>query len=376
MFGTVRDVGEKFISTLEKESAKSADNVVEIKDLAARFTTDVIGSCAFGLECNSLENPKSEFREKSRKIFDKPKYSPAIFQLFVVFKTFARKLHVTIIRKEVSDFFLKIVKETVEYRENNKVARNDFMHLLIQLKNTGTLDDNSVNLGKLTIEEISAQAFIFFAAGWVLPRNVFPSRNHEKNFSRFETSSTAMSYTLFELSQNQTVQDKARDSVRKVLEKHEGLFTYEAMMEMSYIENCISGIWTPSLLIFDDSLIFHDTESLRKYPPVTNLTRRCNKDYQVEDTNFVIKKGQMVFIPAFAIQHDHDIYQNPSVYDPDRFLPEEVNKRSQYAYLPFGQGPRNCIGLRFGIMQAKIGLAMLLDNFKFETCSKWVHRFI
>lgn len=59
---------------------------------------------------------------------------------------------------------------------------------------------------------------------------------------RFETSSTAMSYTLFELSQNQAVQDKARDCVKKVLAKHGGAFTYEAVTEMVYVENCISGM--------------------------------------------------------------------------------------------------------------------------------------
>lgn len=165
MFGTVCDVGENFIRTLDKESSAAKDNVIEIKDINARFTTDVIGSCAFGLECNSLEDPKSEFRAKSQKIFDKPKYSPAIFQLILMFKNLARKLHVTVTQKEVTDFFLKIVKETVKYREANQVNRNDFMHLLIQLKNTGSLEGDSVNVGKLTIEEISAQAFIFFAAG-------------------------------------------------------------------------------------------------------------------------------------------------------------------------------------------------------------------
>lgn len=112
------------------------------------------------------------------------------------------------------------------------------------------------------------------------------------------------------------------------------------------------------------------SESLRKYPPVTNLTRACTKDYRVEGTNFVIKKGQMVFIPAYSIQHDADIYPNPSVYNPDRFTPEEQAKRSPYAFLAFGHGMRNCIGLRFGMMQAKIGLAMLLNNFKFEPSSR------
>ena len=112
------------------------------------------------------------------------------------------------------------------------------------------------------------------------------------------------------------------------------------------------------------------TEGVRKYPPVTNLTRSCENDYKVEGTNYVIKKGQMVFIPAYAIQHDPDIFPNPEVYDPDRFTAEEEDKRSIYAYLPFGAGPRNCIGLRFGVMQAKIGLAMLLDKFKFEPCEK------
>lgn len=165
MFGTVRDVGEKFVRTLRAESSEAVDNVIEVKDIAARFTTDVIGSCAFGLECNSLEDPDNEFREKSRKLFDEPKHSQGFIQLVLMFKDLAKKLRVTLLRKDSTEFFMGVVKDTVQHRESNKVNRHDFMQMLIQLKNTGTLEGDSAPIGKLTIEEVGAQALIFFLAG-------------------------------------------------------------------------------------------------------------------------------------------------------------------------------------------------------------------
>lgn len=164
MFGTVCDVGEKFVKTLGIESDAQVNNEIEIRDIAARFTTDVIGSCAFGLDCSSLEDPKSYFRKNARRAFDDPKHSLYFVQLVMMFKNIARKLHVTMFHKETSDFFMNVVKETVEYREKNKTNRNDFMHLLIQLKNTGALEGESTT-GSVSIEEIAAQAFIFFLAG-------------------------------------------------------------------------------------------------------------------------------------------------------------------------------------------------------------------
>jgi cytochrome P450 family 6 len=97
-----------------------------------------------------------------------------------------------------------------------------------------------------------------------------------------------------------------------------------------------------------------------------------SKAYKVPDTEIVLPVNMTVTIPVYAIHHDDNIYPNPEIYDPERFSPENEKQRHQYAFLPFGEGPRNCIGLRFGMMQARIGLAMLLNNYKFSTCSKSV----
>ena len=99
---------------------------------------------------------------------------------------------------------------------------------------------------------------------------------------------------------------------------------------------------------------------------MTNLIRKANKDYNVPGTQFTFKKDQTILIPVSAIQHDPEYYPNPEIYDPDRFTPEMSASRNPYTFLPFGEGPRACIGVRFGMMQARIGLISVLSNFKIE----------
>lgn len=214
MFPTVVDIGHRLRDTLTKMVA--TDEVMEIKDVLARYTTDVIGTCAFGIECNSLDDPDAEFRQKGMITFEKPRHGYFGGALKQHFKSLARKLGVKNLHDHVSEFFLKVVFDTVAYREANDVHRHDFMELLIKMKNEDVIER------RLTLNEIAANTFVFFMAG-------------------FETSSTMLTYCLYELAMNKDIQDKARAEVQASFKKHGGEFSYEMMAEMPYCDQVLKG---------------------------------------------------------------------------------------------------------------------------------------
>lgn len=86
------------------------------------------------------------------------------------------------------------------------------------------------------------------------------------------------------------------------------------------------------------------TETLRKYPVVPFLNRELINDYTFENSKITIPKGLKIWIPVYGIHHDPDIYPNPEKFDPERFSEDKIKKRHPMHYLPFGHGPRNCIG--------------------------------
>lgn len=133
--------------------------------------------------------------------------------------------------KDVYDFMSSVVRQNLEYREQNNVIRKDFFQLLVQLRNTGTvqLDDqwetvitNDEQRKALSLDEVTAQAFVFYLAG-------------------FETSSTTMSFCLYEIARNTEIQKRVQKEIDDVLAKNNGEVTYESVNEMKYLEACIDG---------------------------------------------------------------------------------------------------------------------------------------
>ncbi|XP_012518206.1 PREDICTED: cytochrome P450 4F6-like [Propithecus coquereli] len=104
-------------------------------------------------------------------------------------------------------------------------------------------------------------------------------------------------------------------------------------------------------------------ESLRLHPPVTAISRSCTKDVVLPDGR-VIPKGSGCVISIFGIHHNPSVWADPEVYNPFRFDPENPQKRSPLAFIPFSAGPRNCIGQTFAMTEMKVVLALTLLRFR------------
>lgn len=242
MFDTIVDCGkslENYMSTFS-----NTDKSVEMREVFARFATNVIVSVAFGIDIDCIESPECEFRKHGQQFFAPNLKNVLRTNLSVMTPTLAKLLRIRWADKDSGEFMIDAVKQNMDYREKNNVTRKDFFQLLMQLRNTGKVQDGDdwsaeSNTGKksLTVEEMAAQAFLFFAGG-------------------FESSSSTMSFLMFELAKHQEIQQKVYDEITEVIQKHGGQLTYEAVSDMKYLGQCLDGklISVESIYLFALSL--------------------------------------------------------------------------------------------------------------------------
>lgn len=327
MFGLILECSQHFDQYLEKVVARG--EAFDTRELTSKFTTDVIGSCAFGIDMNTLGEEDNEFSKMGKHIF-----APHLLNVFrLKCSIFLPKLYGVVgpfLPDRITPFFMKMVTESITYRKANNIYRPDFINMLMEVKN------HPMQVGDIEWTDVvlTAQAFIFFAAG-------------------FETSSTTMSNALYELAQNHDIQERLRDEIREHDEVNNGDLKYEQIKQMEYLDKVFK-------------------ETLRKYPPGALIPRKATSDYTFDRSKVTLLKDMRVWIPVFAIHRDPDIYPNPEVFDPERFNEDAVQARHPMNYLPFGDGPRNCIGARFAVYQTKIGLITILRKYKVDICEKTV----
>lgn len=294
MFNTIIRVGNQLTGFLQPHA--TMENDVEMRDLIGRFMTDVIGSCAFGFECNTIENKNSKFREMGRKMLNFPKVKTVKLMVAIMYPSAAKLFGVRFNDEDVSDFFMDVVRDSIKHRKESGMKRIDFIQFLIDLK----VDSDSKSEG-LSFLEIAGQIFVLFFAG-------------------FETAATTLTFALHSLASDKDIQDRARQSIKEVLDKYDGEWCYDSIIEMTFIDQVIE-------------------ETMRIYTTVANLQRICVKDYTLPNGS-ILPKDTTVIIPTLAFNHDPDIYPNPMKFDPDRFDHENKQTRHSFSSLPFGEGPR------------------------------------
>ncbi|BFZ16367.1 hypothetical protein BsWGS_19406 [Bradybaena similaris] len=301
---------------------------VELKSEISKFTLDVIASTAFGLETNTMENPENIFAKHAQNCT--VRFSPLFVLVAFLSPWLLKKLRrvgLSLISKKSLLFFAQTIDAAMESRKEEGQAGkfNDFIDLLIDVERESGETEKA-----LTRSEIHGQVLIFLLAG-------------------LDTVSTVLSFTLFLLARNPECCEKVQKEIDEKLGNEAP--NYDNVQGLTYMDMCIN-------------------ETMRMFPPGFQIDRICNEDTVSQGIH--IPKGMVVTVPVYAIHHDPEIWPEPDKFQPERFSAENKESRHSFAFQPFGNGPRNCIGMRLALLELRVALAFVLKSLTPVTCDKTV----
>lgn len=319
MYDLVSECAADTSKHFQRQATNGKSIQLEMKDLFSRYTIDVIATCAFGIKINSFEQPNNEFFETGKEFISiNSSFLPVLRFLFLTaLPSIAQKIGVKIVPPKVREFFMTMVLDTMMKRKEKGIVRPDMINLLMQLRDS---DDKEQKRGesetdempanrKWSDSELVAQSFVFFAAG-------------------FDTSSTTLEFLMHELCINPDIQQKLYDEIVATNSISGGkVVDFDALQKMKYLDQVIS-------------------ETLRKWPAASLTDRVCVKDYVYEENGkkYRFEKGIAIQIPIYGLHHDPNYFADPEKFDPERFSDENKKNILPGTYLPFGMGPRVCIG--------------------------------
>ncbi|EDV47631.1 probable cytochrome P450 6t1 [Drosophila erecta] len=334
MYGLLEHIGQRLEEHMERQLGGRDSMELEVKQLCALFTTDIIASLAFGIEARSLQNPEAEFRRMCIEVNDpRPKRLLHLFTMFF-FPRLAHRVRTHLYSEEYERFMRKSMDYVLTQRATSGEKRHDLIDIFLQLQRTESADSIIHRP-----DFFAAQAAFLLLAG-------------------FDTSSSTITFALYELAKNATIQHRLRTELRSAL---------HSSQDRQLGCDSVSGL--PYLRQVVD-------EVLRLYPPTAFLDRCCNSSagYDLSPWNggspFTLRAGTPVYISVLGLHRDAQYWPSPEVFDPERFSAEQRQQHHPMTYLPFGAGPRGCIGTLLGQLEIKVGLLHILRHFRVELCER------
>ncbi|CEG83885.1 hypothetical protein RMATCC62417_17751 [Rhizopus microsporus] len=184
--------------------------------------------------------------------------------------------------------------------------------------------------------------------------------NHDKTGKEYltdghETTASAASSFLYYLATHLNIQEKARKEVLSVLgdDPEDIIPTDKELKQMGYLNNCIK-------------------ETMRINPPTSgNLPRVASRDTRIG--NIFVPKGTMINLELYSAHHLDKYWDLPEVFNPDRFNTNNPGYREKATWMPFGYGPRTCIGLNFSMYEQRVLMAMFLKKYTWKLVSNSEH---
>ncbi|XP_008320917.1 cytochrome P450 4T8 [Cynoglossus semilaevis] len=308
------------------ESYTKSEESFELFEHVSLMTLDTIMKCAFSYSSNcQTESGTNEYIKAvyelsyliSRRLRVFPYHSDLIFHLSPSGYRYRKACKIA---HNHTEEVIKKRKETLKGEkelESIQSKRNlDFLDILLCAR-----DESHIGLSD---EEIRAEVDTFM-------------------FEGHDTTASGISFIFYCLACHPEHQTKCREEITEVLQ-HKDTIDWDDLNRIPYTTMCIK-------------------EALRLYPPVPGIARKLTKPMTFFD-GVTVPAGCNVSLSMFAIHRNPAVWENPHVFDPLRFLPENVAKRSPHSFVPFSAGPRNCIGQNFAMNEMKVVVALTLKRYR------------
>ncbi|CAF1138136.1 unnamed protein product, partial [Didymodactylos carnosus] len=357
------------VDQLMKKLPNHADDNDEfnIYDLYKRMTMDVICRCAFGVDTDMQNDPENIYFKKTAQVFgtDLKKRTiaklmsvlpelNAIFRLIFLMQNRLHKIINKLFPSTITKFeqrpemwFIEQIHNIIEMRtEEVKQQRVDLLQLMLD---AATRNELQARLECSILATLQAEEEFNSEIEQSIPKQLMYEEVKMNTIlfllAGYETTSTSLAYCTYVLANHPDVQEKLQDEIDKNFDSENDIEhpNYDIISNMEYMDIFIK-------------------EVLRMYPiPVSIINRECNKDTTV--CGYKITKADV-----YSIHYDPELW-GPE--DPHEFIPgRHAVKRHPMAYIPFGGGPRNCVGMRFALTEIKIFLTRLLKDYSIIKSNK------